>query len=122
MNRSINSIREKASRLGIESFTEGEYHWNWKGGRNVTASGYIEVLDKENPKAKCSGYILEHRKVMSEFIGRPLTDDEDVHHINEIKDDNRIENLELMTRGEHVRLHQTGKIASDETKKKDIRF
>lgn len=50
--------------------------------------------------------IKEHIKVMEEHIGRKLRPDEVVHHINENRLDNRIENLQLMTRGEHSRLHR----------------
>jgi hypothetical protein len=49
--------------------------------------------------------IEEHREVMERVLGRALTADEVVHHKNEKRDDNRPENLEVMTRAEHARLH-----------------
>jgi hypothetical protein len=54
--------------------------------------------------------ILEHRYIMEQHIGRRLERSEVVHHINGDILDNRIENLQLMTRGQHVTLHDTGKI------------
>ncbi len=50
--------------------------------------------------------IKEHIKIMEDHIGRKLEKDEIVHHINEIRTDNRIENLKLMTRGEHSKYHR----------------
>jgi hypothetical protein len=65
-------------------------------------SGYICV------KVKGKSYLL-HRLVMEKHLKRKLLATEIVHHINENQLDNRIENLEVMTRAEHIRLHHCGK-------------
>ncbi|MES2875418.1 MAG: HNH endonuclease [Bacteroidota bacterium] len=57
--------------------------------------GYRYILKKGHPNAAKSGYIAEHVFFMSNHIGRPLFPKETVHHKNGIRDDNRLENLEL---------------------------
>lgn len=76
---------------------------NWKGGR-IKLNGYVLIRNPHHPNAAQDGYVAEHRAVMSECLGRPLRDDEVVHHRNCVRDDNRIENLELVTYHTHLGL------------------
>jgi hypothetical protein len=54
----------------------------------------------EHPNAATTGLIAIHTIVMSEHLGRPLIKGESIHHKNGMKDDNRIENLELWNRSQ----------------------
>lgn len=67
---------------------------NWKKDK-VDEQGYIQVFAPDHPNARKSNRVPKHRMVMSEFLGRALRKNENVHHINGVKTDNRIENLEL---------------------------
>lgn len=69
-----------------------------KLNKRKSTDGYIFVFNIFHPNADKQGYIFEHRLVMEEKLGRYLTKEENVHHKNGIRDDNRIENLELWTR------------------------
>jgi len=84
--------------------TTSEKNTNWKGGKK-TNRGYVFIYIPEHPHSK-KNYIQEHRVVVEEFLGRYLKPEEVVHHINEIKDDNRIENLMLFKNNkEHLSFH-----------------
>lgn len=75
----------------------GDKHYNWKGGRLVDKNGYVLVYCPGHPMARGPSrrYVLEHRLVMSNHLGRLLRDGEVVHHKNDDLQDNRLENLEL---------------------------
>ena len=80
----------------------------WKGGRRKRKDGYIYIYSPNHPHKGAYGYVLEHRLVMEKSIGRYLLPGEVVHHINEIRDDNRIENLSLFKNcGEHTAYHNS---------------
>jgi hypothetical protein len=90
----------------------GSKHASWKGGRQVTKRGYVEVwIDKTDPffvmarsiTTSGDGYVFEHRLVMAKYLKRPLLSSEEVHHINGHRSQNDIGNLQL-----RVKPHGTG--------------
>lgn len=83
-------------------FCSRQCRWDsHKHARLTNAAGYVLVyVGRGAPGAAKSGHILEHRLVMQEVLGRPLTPEENVHHLNGVKHDNRPENLELWTRAQ----------------------
>ena len=90
----------------ISSSRMGEDNPSWRGGKS-TRGPYIVVIAKEHPRADRDGYVLEHRIVVENHLGRYLQPGGVVHHKNHIKTDNRLENLEVMERGEHHSLHMS---------------
>ena len=48
---------------------------------------------------------MEHRLVMEKYLNRFLNKNEIVHHVNGDPIDNRIENLQVVTKSEHVKIH-----------------
>jgi len=75
------------------------YGYSWKGGRKKH-NGYVQIYIPGHPNAN-GKYVLEHRLVMAKYLGRPLKAIEIVHHINGIRNDNRLENLAIVTRKTH---------------------
>lgn len=82
----------------------GHYH----NGRQVLrwSSGYLYVWEPTHPFRVRNGWVPEHRHVVERYLGRYLERTENVHHINGIKYDNRLENLEVLGHSEHSRLTQ----------------
>ena len=80
------------SKLHPKDMPRGENHPKWRGGKYKNL-GYVYIQKPDHPFCNNRGYIFEHRLVIEQQIGRFLQPQEHVHHINKIKDDNRLENL-----------------------------
>lgn len=128
-DRSNLSIYKKAYKLGLRKSEEiefknrsisksGEKSPSWNGGFRKTSKGYIQILMHEHKRADSSGYVMEHIVVFEKESGIEIPKGCCVHHINGKKDDNRIENLCLMTHKAHTVFHHTGIKRNEETKKR----
>lgn len=82
---------------------KGEKSPSWKGGR-WKSKGYWKVYAPQHPFCDGHGYVFEHRLIMEQYIGRYLTPEEEVHHINGKITDNKIQNLQLLTKSEHRKI------------------
>jgi len=76
----------------------GKGHLTKHGYRYINKIGHPNAINTGNGRAR----IYEHTFVMSQHLGRPLKKNESVHHKNGIRDDNRIENLELWHKGQPI--------------------
>ena len=94
----------------------GDKNASWKGGRKISSYGYVLIWKPDHPFANGDGNIFEHRLVAEKYLLddensvvidgiRYLSPEYDVHHKNENKTDNTVDNLVVMTKSEHMSLH-----------------
>lgn len=102
-SRTIERMRQ--AKLKILDKISGPGNSNWKGGRR-TKEGYILMFKPEHPRADGYGCVREHRLIMEKKLGRYLTKKEIVHHVDGNTLNNNIENLAVMTQGEHIKEHK----------------
>jgi hypothetical protein len=96
----------KANSIALKGKNAGEKNWRYKGGKK-NKKGYIFIYKPEHPFCTIDKYVFKHRLVVEQQIGRYLLPKETSHHINKIKDDNRIENLmAFVNNSAHIRFHK----------------
>ncbi len=87
----------------------------WKGGKYQDDQGYTFIMAATLPEVVQAlvrpmmgkkKYVLEHRAVMAQILGRPLTPGDILHHANGTKDTNRPENLAIAQRSDHSKKHR----------------
>ena len=86
----------------------GSNHFRWKGGIAKHSEGYLLERKRGHQRANKAGYVPQHVLVMEKDLGRFLNENEEVHHVNHIKNDNRIENLKLCKNSEEHRRYDSG--------------
>lgn len=84
-----------------------EENSNWKGGVSWV-SGYRCIYLPEHPRAHPNGYVYEHIIIAEATLGRPLRNNEVVHHSDGNKRNNAPENIRVLnSQSEHINLHRS---------------
>lgn len=112
------AIYKKAYKLGFRKTRENEFLNRsiakrgekcnfWNGGVSKTAKGYKQVNMPDHHRADSRGYVMEHILVFERETGVKIPENCCIHHLNGVKDDNRIENLCMMTHSAHTIFHNS---------------
>lgn len=83
--------------------------WGGSRGKGYKMHGYQYRKAEYHPLATSRGYVLEHRLMMENHLGKYLPEGAVVHHKNGVRDDNRLDNLEYIPeQSRHAKQHDTG--------------
>lgn len=111
--------RQKMSGENNHQFgLRGSLNATWKSDEKRNSYGYKLIRVEGHPFANTDGFVFEHRLIAEKYLlneensieidgKRYLRQDYVVHHIDENKKNNSIENLMVMTKGDHIKLHNT---------------
>lgn len=114
LNVSAETVRNRLIEYGIDRRGNGsplQKNYFWKSGRTIDKHGYVLVRAPGHPNATRNGYIREHRLVMSQVLGRPLSPSEVVHHKDGDKANNAPENLEIFDKNSlHLQHELKGRV------------
>lgn len=94
-----NQLKQRHSKVCMECFRKSK-QFPISQKKHISKGGYVYVYYKTHPYSDTSGRVMEHRLVMEKHLGRYLLPFENVHHKNSLRQDNRIENLELWTKSQ----------------------
>lgn len=117
LRRRLLLLKNPAKNLEIRKILRekqlGDRNNQWNGGKIKVYSHasqnktnhYVKIKMPTHPYSDSQGYIMQHRLIMEEYLGRYLLKEEIIHHINWDKSDNRIENLLITNASEHQQYH-----------------
>lgn len=107
---------EKNHQYGLK----GEKNSSWKSNKKINSYGYIKIRCLEHPFKDCDGFVFEHRLIAEKYLLNKensieingklyLKSEYVVHHIDENKQNNKVENLKVMLLSEHTKFHKKEK-------------
>lgn len=105
MKGKIRESRSEETKLKISKKNSGKGNGRWTGGIRE-AGGYIKIHSPNHPFKDKSGYVMAHRLRVEKFIERFLTRQEEIHHIDFNRKNNKISNLFIFpSKSEHQKFH-----------------
>lgn len=104
----------------------------WKSDVRISNYGYRLVRMPEHPFADCDGFVREHRIVAERYLldetnsieiggQRYLSPEYEVHHKDRNRLNNDPSNLQVLTKSEHTKLHQTEKKLASQNSEKSVK-